>query len=334
MFAVPIGIPNRLSALAEGWRSPALGYCPRMGIRGAVRGTCWGSWNVGRRSIWRVPAGMPAITPGRSGEATALMSRQQCPRALESDPASGSYATSRLYHHLTLDGAERAVTRTAGTRPFPVRYMSVTHGPALRWPTATMDLSSTSRGPATDLPSCLRRSDIISLQPAAEPATSGSSPRMAHRPEQADLQTAPFGTKKPVTQSRVTGSDLGFYCGRCWVRTNEGLADGFTVLTLTPTITPLSCRNAADHPPRAATRPICLLRSAFGLSAPDPPNCTRLCGLPRSPRFCPDNLVRRKNRYVCLAGPIRVPHEAIEDSIRLAVSWSRRTGGWCGRLFP
>jgi hypothetical protein len=76
-------------------------------------------------------AGMPVITPGALRRGDGVLSGQQCSRTLEPDPVSSAYAKSRPYHHLTLDSAERAVTRTAPTRPVPVRYMSVAQGPAL-----------------------------------------------------------------------------------------------------------------------------------------------------------------------------------------------------------
>ena len=77
--------------------------------------------------MWRSRQHQHARPPrGRSSEAAASFPAGSARGHPEPDPASTTYCQSRKRHFAELHVAWRAVTRTAGSAPRPVRYTSVT----------------------------------------------------------------------------------------------------------------------------------------------------------------------------------------------------------------
>ena len=198
-----------------------LGHCPPMDIAGWY-GYMPGPWKVCRRSIWRVPARACQLSrQGRSAEATASYPGSSARGHSNLIPLPAPTPSHSRITHLAMDGAERAVTRTAGTYPPCPLYVRdprpgppLAHGRHLPF----IDLAWTRRVPVfafmqvrRHLAATGRSSRETRIWPTYGPQARASGPG-----------TAPFGAKKPVTQSCVTGPDLGFYRGRCWVRTNVG----------------------------------------------------------------------------------------------------------------
>jgi hypothetical protein len=93
--------------------------------------------------------------------------------------------------------------------------------------------------------------------PASSSANSPSTPASATRPP----RSHPAGQRNTAPLRRFAVSSMSCditHGGRCWVRTNEGLADGFTALSSYSSLMPPTCRYAFRGGIWGRRRPLCV----------------------------------------------------------------------------